>query len=369
MILSLSIGALLIALVAMGGGAWLWWRMNIMQQQQKTLQDRLGALPRLEATLDQTAEQQKSLASRFNHLSKQVNNQLTSLQNRQRPLDKTVHQLREELKNMEAQYKSLAARLARQGAAPSTAEVINGQRLLEVGFLLRNAQVTLVLTQDIEQVIHLLDLADAQLAAIGDPRWLPVRQTIAQDKAALEAVPLVDASGIALRLSAMAQQAHNWPLKASTLHGVDHEPASPQEPSPDNGLSWEILRRKLAELWQRAVIVSRLDSTSLPAQPYLRERLALHLQLAASAATRGDQHLFVGELAQCQTLLMALDTTSHPVQQALQDIAALQTVILEPTLPDLHGPLERFLHILQEQGSGTTSPPEHPMERLQGESQ
>lgn len=369
MIRSLSIGALLCALAAVGGGAWLWWRMTSIQQQQQALQDRLGAFSQLEATLKKTAEQQQSLAERFDHLAKQVNNQLAGLQRRQRPLDQTISQLRQELKNLQAQHNSLAARLASQGAAPSVAEIIDGQRLLEVGFLLRNAQITLALTRDIEQVIHLLDLADAQLAALGEPRWLPVRQAISRNKAALEAVPLVDTSGIALRLAAMAQEAHSWPLKASALHGTaNNKTDSPQEPLQGNGLSWEKLRRELARLWHRLVIVSRVESDSLPAQPYLRERLALHLQLAASAAARRDQRLFAGELTQCRTLLMALDTTSHPVQQALKDIAAWQTVILEPTLPDLHGPLERFLHILQERGSQPTSPPEGPMEHLQGES-
>jgi uroporphyrin-3 C-methyltransferase len=347
----MGLTALLVAALAAGGGAWLWQRMSAILQQQAIMQERLGTVQRLEDNLHKVSDQNRQLASRLDRLTRQVNGQLSGLQSRQRPLDKTLHQVLDDIKRLDSQYKMLTARLARQGTPPSAADVINFQRLLEVGFLLRNAQATLVLTQDPKQAIRLLVLADEQLTAMNDPRWLPVRQAIAQDRAALESIPLADTAGIALRLSAMAQQAHAWPLQGSGLQGQDPETeadVAPENP-PSHGLNWKILRHELIRLWKRSVLITRVDRNSLPWQPYLRERLALHLQLAASAAVRGDQRLFSGELDQCRQLLMALDTNSPPVSQALQDISGLKNVDLQPRLPDLHAPLERFLHILEEQ--------------------
>lgn len=345
--------ALLAALAAAGASAWLWWRMSTMQQRQDIVQGRLGAIGDLESRLDKSTTQNQQLAQRLDRLSKQINSQLSGMQDRQRSLGKLTQQARDDIARLENQYKTLAARQSRQAAPPSAAEVINFQRLLEVGFLLRNAQASLVLTQDPEQAVHLLTLADDQLAALGDPRWLPVRQAIAQDKAALEAVPMADTAGIALQLSAMARQAHTWPLRASTLQGATDAASGSAPDAPPPGESrWQMLRRELVRLWRRAVVITHADSSALPFQPYLRERLALHLQLTASAAARGDQQLFAGELEQSRQLLMALDTTSPSVQQALQHISALRTVTLQPELPDLHAPVERFLHILQQQETG-----------------
>jgi uroporphyrin-3 C-methyltransferase len=345
--------ALLAALAAAGASAWLWWRMSAIQQRQHLVQGRLGAIGDLESRFDKSATQNQQLAQRLDHLSKQLNGQLSGMQNRQRSLDKLTHQARDDIARLENQYKALAALQSRQAAPPSAAEVITFQRLLEVGFLLRNAQASLVLTQDPEQAVHLLTLADDQLAALGDPRWLPVRQAIAQDKAALEAVPMADTAGIALQLSAMAQQAHTWPLRASTLQGAaDAASGSAPDALPTGESRWQMLRRELIGLWRRAVVITHTDSSALPFQPYLRERLALHLQLTASAAARGDQQLFAGELEQSRQLLIALDTTSPSVHLALQHISALRTVTLQPELPDLHAPVERFLHILQQQETG-----------------
>lgn len=353
--LLLCIMALLVALAAAGASSWLWWRMSALQQRQDIVQGRLGTIGDLESRLDKSATQNQQLAQQLDRLSKQLNSQLTGMQNRQRSLDKLTHQALDNIARLENQYKVLVARQSKQAQPPSAAEVINFQRLLEVGFLLRNAQASLVLTQDPEQAVHLLALADDQLAALGDPRWLPVRQAIAQDKAALEAVPMADTAGIALQLSAMAQQAHTWPLRASALQGAadDDTASGPAPDAPPGGESrLQMLRRELIRLWRRAVVITHTDSSALPFQPYLRERLALHLQLTASAAARGDQQLFAGELEQSRQLLMALDTTSPSVQQALQHISALRTVTLQPELPDLHAPVERFLHILQQQEAG-----------------
>ena len=76
--------ALLAALAAAGASAWLWWHMSAMQQRQDIVQGRLGAIGDLESRLDKSTTQNQQLAQRLDRLSKQINSQLSGMQDRQR---------------------------------------------------------------------------------------------------------------------------------------------------------------------------------------------------------------------------------------------------------------------------------------------
>jgi uroporphyrin-3 C-methyltransferase len=75
-------------------------------------------------------------------------------------------------------------------------------RFSEVGALLNLAQERLLSAQDTRGAIGLMQNADAVLRRINDPAVFTVREALAQDLAALQAVDVIDVNGLYARLGA-----------------------------------------------------------------------------------------------------------------------------------------------------------------------
>ena len=98
-----------------------------------------------------------------------------------------VEQLAEEQQSLGHRVSVLAALLGRSE---------QGWGLSEVEYLLRIANHRLLLQRDVKTAKVALRSADARLRELADPHYLSVREQIAAELEALEAVPSVDAEGI-----------------------------------------------------------------------------------------------------------------------------------------------------------------------------
>jgi uncharacterized protein HemX/uroporphyrinogen-III synthase len=210
--------------------------------------------------------------------------------------------------------------------------------------LLMLANDRLQLGREVAAAVAALDAADTRLATLADPRLFAVRESIARERAALLAVPRGDVAGAALTLSSLIDRAPRLALKAAVPEQFRAEPAAEAVTGEVSG-SWQraqaAVRRALA-----STFTLRRDSgpprqlLSDEQAALMRQVLALKLEGARVALLRRDA---AGFRELCRSAAAWLDdyfNADDPAIAAAQsELARLQSLDLDPPLPDLSGSL------------------------------
>ncbi len=213
-------------------------------------------------------------------------------------------------------------------------------RLNEAEFLLRMGHERLRLFDDAQATIAAFQLADAELAALEDPLFAGVRQTIASEIAALAAVPQIERSALLLRLDAVADSLPTLPARSALID------ARPPELPPAAG--W--MDRAAAALGQfvRVREVST-DATAL-IDPLnadaARAALAIELALAKAALVTGDESALRAAVERARRHLsgtFAVDQAS--VQQALTALDAVLASPAQAAWPDIGNSLKELRNL------------------------
>ena len=190
-------------------------------------------------------------------------------------------------------------------------------RLDEVELLLAQGQQRLLLSGDADGARRAYALAAQLLDGIADPAWLDLRQALAQERAALEALgddPRAVAAG---RLEAFA----------AALSTLPREPAAAPGPAP----WWSQAMARLVDVRPSAdaAAVDPADRAAAMAA------LQLELTLAQAAIARGDRPAHRAALARIDAWLLRLWPASGLRARQRQALQALreQPLVLElPTL-------------------------------------
>src|SRR5690606_38400816 len=174
-------------------------------------------------------------------------------------------------------------------------EQISGSRdrfqLASVEQLLILANDRLLLARDVDAAVVALDEADQRLAALRDPRLFSVRQALAQERTALQAIARPDQAGAALTLASLIARVPRLPL---ATRPPEHFQAKPERVVVPADARW----------WQRAAASVHTAVSSLftvrrnagPAAQRLSEEqetlvvqvLAMKLEGARLAMLGGD---------------------------------------------------------------------------------
>lgn len=211
-------------------------------------------------------------------------------------------QLREQLGDLQAKIDAFEAQgTALQALYQDIARSREGATLLEVEQAITLAGQQLQLAANVPVALLALQTADARLARLDSPQYLPLRKALTKDIERLNALPLVDVAGISLRLEQVVLAADKLPL-ASYGRPVDKA----ENAQPAEGLPW--WRRSGGELWRELkglVRIQRLDGEGpallAPGQEFfLRENLKLRLLNARLALLAHDQATFRNELKTAQ---------------------------------------------------------------------
>ena len=254
-------------------------------------------------------------------------------------LERRLTSLKSELDATQQQAQSTAQRmdpvleLLRQGRpAWYRAEAI---------YLMQMANESLQLRGDATSALRALWLADKDLEILGDPRFLPVRETLAKEMGALRAMPAVDLPGISLQLSALAREVEHWPL---LRHVPDHwsaQPAAPETPAASWGQQWLAALRHLLEIRRAEGPIAALASPEL--ERLQRLQTILQIQAARLALLQRDGGTFHSELdSALGSLQTYFDTQDPAVQAARQQLAGLRERQIDPRRPDLSGSLTQL---------------------------
>jgi len=292
------------------------------------------------AVLWQEVQSINSIKIAFGDRLDEVRTRLAETRAAQMPateLERRLTSLQTELEATRQQAKSTALQvdpvleLLRQGRpAWYRAEAI---------YLMQMANQALQLRGDATAALRALWLADKNLETLGDPRFLPVRETLAREMTALRALPTVDLPGISLQLSTLAHDVEHWPL---LRHVPDHWSASPtaavDPQAPSMWQQWLAVLRNLLEIRRAEGPVAALASPEL--ERLQRLQTILQIQAARLALLQRDGKTFHSELdGALGSLQTYFDAQDPAVQSARQQMEALRNIQIDPQRPDLSSSL------------------------------
>lgn len=326
----LAPAALLLAILAVLLGAYDLWRL-----QQR--------LPAMEAQLTEVRGavagrgQQDARLSDLQQRLEAINQQLAGQQDPQADIER----LQQDLQALRQQMQSLQG-----GVTDARRAWIKA----EAGYLLQVANQQLQLRNDPAAAIKALQLADSNLRQLDDPRLMPVREALAEEIAALRALPAQDPAGLALQLTAIARQVEQWPLAEQVPS------AAPVATEVDTGNARRLLD-SLERIARETVVVRRQDEPVAPlASPVsvALQRLLVQGQLATArlAVLRQEGELFRAQVdAALASIPRHFDAEAPAVKSALQTLRELRDTTLEVDAPDISRSLGRLRALDDESAS------------------
>ncbi|WNL39095.1 uroporphyrinogen-III C-methyltransferase [Halomonas sp. PAMB 3232] len=317
-----AVAIVLVVIVALilGVIAWQLWQRTDAQQ----------------ARIDELAQQTQSSATQqsLDELQSRIE---SGESERNETLDSTVSELRGELESVQARVDETVSDVLDQlSQAQDTDE--RDWLHAEAAYLLRLANQRLQLEGDVEGASALLRTADARLVDADNPALTPIRREIANELAALDAVPRVDRTGIYLALNAQQEQIAGLRLSQE----IEERAISEGMEQPPSGSFERQLAKFGAEL--RDLVVVRHHDEALEAlitpeqESYLRQSLRLILEQAQLALLREEQPLFEASLDKALDLLERYyDTERDETQSVIARLEEIKQNQVEPELPDISG--------------------------------
>lgn len=319
-----SLLALLVGLVALGLSGWQWYQSQQLEQGRQV----------------------------------QLDNQLTEVRNAQRQEQRSAEQRLAGLPSGEEwqQLQRLTADMQRsQQALSQRLDTLQGDaradwKLAEAEYLLRLASLRLLAAQDVASARQLLEAVDHILQAQPDSGVFAVREQLARYQTELEALPVVDRSGLYLRLAALHDQVAN--LTALPVPVFDPNEVTPEEEFEDRLARRTRGERMLMRLeryvrvdFQRGkVITPLLDEAEMQR---IRRTLQLTLEQAQWAVLRGEGDIYRDSLEHADGMLQQFFEVDNPQVQAMQSrlkqLAEQRITIVAPDVAPLQQGLAAYI--------------------------
>jgi uroporphyrin-3 C-methyltransferase len=303
-------------LVSLAAVGWVAWQHTQLQQQ-------IDALRAENAGLQQRSGVDTDL--------------LASIQQRQKALDAALQQgdaelgsaLQQRAQELEAALRETSQQVLRQAqeriAESSAATTIQAERLAvvernlttlqrdigrretdgvplaEAELLLRFAQQRLLVARDAQSAIALYRQVDTVLRGVDDPALFAVRDALARELAALEAVPKVDVSGLFARLGALSARVGGFSVAVDgAVQDFSVQPLMPESVAS----GW---LDKVKQTLGQYFVVTRSTADIAPQlgdneQFLLRTLVQLHIEQARLALLNAEPDLYRAALDEAATV-------------------------------------------------------------------
>jgi uroporphyrin-3 C-methyltransferase len=213
--------------------------------------------------------------------------------------------------------------------------------LAEIEQILTIGAQQLQLAGNVQAALVALQTADAQLARLDRPQFVPLRKTFARDIDRLKATPNLDVAGMSVKIDQLMSDVDNLPLSAESRAAVDLAAKQPAEPAGFwgrlGGEVWSELRSLV-----RVQVMDRPDPSLLaPGQAYfLRENLRLRLLSARLALLARDQATFREDLRVAQAWVTRwFDVRAKATQTLQAALAQFSSAGLQVELPSINDSL------------------------------
>lgn len=319
--------ALLLALIAIGGAGWSVWQARDTRAQSVTLREELA----------RRLTEGESVATEARGIVRQQQEVIASLQGKLGALESKVETTEGQAAALEALYQEFS----RSREDSVVAEVEQAVAL---------ASQQLQIAGNVEAALIALQEADARLAIHDRGQLAPLRRALARDIEALRLQPVLDVSGLSLRLERLLEHADALPLAFEGQLPVGAAVGRDMGPADSDGLAgwmaeaWRFTQALAADVWHEVrtlIRVERLDQDDpvllAPAQnTFLRENLKIRLLTARLALLARDGRTYGADLAQARAWMERFfDLREARVQAALAEIKALEAVTVRYEPPDL----------------------------------
>ncbi|MFZ1830048.1 MAG: uroporphyrinogen-III C-methyltransferase [Candidatus Competibacteraceae bacterium] len=269
-------------------------------------------------------------------LSQQLQEQLAS-----------IAALREQLQNLKLGQAGLTTELEAVRTIAAKGGDINAFPLAEVDYLLRLADAKLKLERNVPAARLALDVAQQRLTAVNETRLASVKTMLGEAIASLRGVQLPDIKALSHKIIAMEKPVGSLPLKLDS--GISDireriKPATTVSLSAGADRSW--WERGSEAVWNQfkdIVVIrrQRIETPPLIAREnefFLRQNLRLELEGMRLALLRGDAETYQTSYQSVYDWTQTyFDVADSKVTAFLAELQALQTIQLNPYIPDLTG--------------------------------
>jgi uncharacterized protein HemX len=214
----------------------------------------------------------------------------------------------------------------------------------EAMYLLELGERRLKLENDLRTAIVAMETADARLATLDDPAVAGVRHLLAEEIAALRAVPAPDLNDVLARIDAVEAAIPDLPvLGVPVTRGQRPTPGDPTDGAVERGLDrLRVALRDLVSFRRIDPATSRLVTQE--EESLRRQHLDLLLFSARVAALEPDGRAYQQALqAAVAWLEQYFDTSAPRTAEVQAELAALGAISIAPPLPPV-GAAARQLH-------------------------
>ncbi|WP_330926730.1 uroporphyrinogen-III C-methyltransferase [Candidatus Sororendozoicomonas aggregata] len=323
--------ALVLSFITLVGAAYTGWKSHTLEQVLPSAVTRIQQVDgRLSLQTNQLAETQGTITS--------VRQKTNNLEQQNERLLARVDQLSDQVRNLEG-------------------TTMVDWHLAEVEYLLRLANQRLLMTSDFRGARQLLTSADEVLQSIDDFNLFNVRQILAEDIAALNAVPVFNQENVYMKIQALDAQIPLLQLlevdRFKPVLSKDTEAPAKVEATDNH---WKTtLKAIMLNAWEGFTGLFRfttsrerpVDVLLTPEQDTIvRQNLRLLLEQSKLALLTRQSTIYKNALAQAKvwikTYFARNNTTNQSFIRALQALAAVD---IHPKLPRINRALSSLKHI------------------------
>ena len=236
-----------------------------------------------------------------------------------------------------------------------------GQRdwvLAEVNYLLRTGVHRVKLAGDVKAGVIAMESASDRLHTLGDINYLPVREQIAEEVAALRRLGPPDIEGLIFKLQHMSKRADTLPLPPTAMEKTKQ--ALAEEPSAAGSAIGQSLLDKFRGSLKVVPSDGAVDNARRarsgsvkPTKDQLTasDSLRLHLQAARLSALRHDPDNFSDHMENAINYASEIfDQEDDRVTVFIDDLAEIRETNIVPKIPILGSALSLFTKIDSKRG-------------------
>lgn len=225
--------------------------------------------------------------------------------------------------------------------------------LAEIEYLLRMANQRVLMEKDPAGALALLKGADELLAAAEGLTMYRLREALANDIAALEAVRSIDTEGLYLRLSSLVRQVPS--LTQARPEYTPDTPAVEPSDSADPGILQRAGQlaldagRRLTTLVDYRRDMPQITPILPPAEEYyLRQNLILKLQMAQIALLEEEPEIYEQSLGESMDWIARyFDPTDSATTAMVSSLNEMKAVPIDRELPDVSSSLREARAVMQ----------------------
>ncbi len=259
-----------------------------------------------------------------------------------------------ENKQVEAQTQQLALEQLYQELARNRDE----WALAEIEQVLSTASQQLQLAGNVRGALIALQNADTRLSRSDKPQFITIRRALARDMEKLRALPVVDLTGLALRLDSIISQVDSMPLMSDEKPVLPAaQPRNAQRKAGEKASARPAWLLNLQEAWnswssemwnevRQLIRVRNVETPDAllmsPSQAFFaRENLKLRLLNARLALLSRNEPAFRSDLIAAQDLIARyFDTRAKQTQNTLALLKQVQASNLSIEMPTLADSLD-----------------------------